>query len=295
MRTELSDDALLCSDDPEAFGVFYARHLSRITAFFAHRVGDRELAADLAAETFAAALVAKRRFQPGGPPAVAWLYTIAARRLADSRPPAAGHRRTLEALAAEPPRGEPLVALDAEGLLRHLPAEQREAVLAHVVHGHAYQDLAAALAVPEATVRQRVSRGLRTVREPLRFYRAARELARENREYRFGGGHGRHLAAVAPSSPLDCSSAASLVLARAGLLELERAQVSTELTGWGREGEGRYVTLWANDEHVWLEFVLDGDRERFDPTPSRLAPGAGWLARRAGPKSDFAPRHWPGL
>ena len=61
-------------------------------------------------------------------------------------------------------------------------------------------------------------------------------------------------------------------------------------------GEGRHVTLWANDEHVWLEFKLDGDHgERFDPTPSRLAPDPGWLAARSGPKSDYIPRHLQGL
>jgi RNA polymerase sigma factor (sigma-70 family) len=295
MRTQTSDEALLRSEDPEAFGLFYARHLSRITAFFAHRVGDRELAADLAAETFASALVARRRFEPGPTPAVAWLYTIAARRLADARRRQGTQRRALDAVAFERPVGDEVVALDGEALLRHLPAEQRAAVLEHVIHGRAYEDLAAALATSEASVRQRVSRGLRTLRDPLRFHRAASELAAENRAYRFGGGHGRHLAAVAPSSPLDCSSAASLVLARAGMLPLDRAQVSTELAEWGEEGEGRYATLWADEGHVWLEFTLDGSRERFDPTPSRLAPRSGWLSTRPGPKASMAPRHWPGL
>jgi len=297
MRTEISDEALLRSPDPEAFGIFYARHLQAVTGYFARRVGDRELAADLTAETFASALVAKRRFVAGGAPAVAWLYAIAARRLTDHRRRSASRRRTLEAMACEPApvSEEPLVMLDAAGLLRHLPAEQREAVVAHVVHGRAYEDLAAELATSEASVRQRVSRGLRTVREPLRFYQAAKELAGEGREYRFGGGHGRHLAAVPPSSPLDCSSAASLVLARAGMLELDRAQVSTELAEWGVEGEGRYATLWADEGHVWLEFTLDGSRERFDPTPSRLAPRSGWLSTRSGPKAAMTARHWPGL
>ena len=54
-----------------------------LLGYFARRTRDPEVAADLTAETFASALVARRRFKPGGPPAAAWLFAIAARRLAD--------------------------------------------------------------------------------------------------------------------------------------------------------------------------------------------------------------------
>ena len=79
----LTDDELLRSDDPEAFGVFYDRHVKALLGYFARRTFDAEEAADLTAETFASALAARRRFKPGGAPASAWLFTIAARRLAD--------------------------------------------------------------------------------------------------------------------------------------------------------------------------------------------------------------------
>ena len=78
-----TDDELLCSDDPEAFGVFYDRHVKALLGYFARRTHDPEVAADLTAETFASALVARRRFKPDGPPAAAWLFAIAARRLVD--------------------------------------------------------------------------------------------------------------------------------------------------------------------------------------------------------------------
>src|SRR3569832_1480341 len=81
--TTLSDAELLASDDPAAFGVFYDRHVRSMLGYFARRTGDPEVAADLTAETFASAIVARRRFRPGGPPPSAWLYTIAARRLTD--------------------------------------------------------------------------------------------------------------------------------------------------------------------------------------------------------------------
>src|SRR5215204_1118454 len=77
----LTDDALLCSDDPEAFGVFYDRHVKVLLGYFARRTFSPEEAADLTAETFASALVARKRFKPGKAPATAWLFAIAARRL----------------------------------------------------------------------------------------------------------------------------------------------------------------------------------------------------------------------
>ena len=46
------------------------------------RTGDGELAADLTAETFAAALASRRRFDPAKGPAIGWLYGIARHKLA---------------------------------------------------------------------------------------------------------------------------------------------------------------------------------------------------------------------
>ena len=47
----------------------------RVLAYFRRRVGDAELAADLTAETFAAALEGRRRFAPERGPAAGWLST----------------------------------------------------------------------------------------------------------------------------------------------------------------------------------------------------------------------------
>lgn len=68
----------------------------------------------------------------------------------------------MEALAdAQDPANALLAALEA------LPATQREAVRAHVLHDLSYQELAHRLGVPAATVRQRVSRGLTRIRTRL--------------------------------------------------------------------------------------------------------------------------------
>jgi RNA polymerase sigma factor (sigma-70 family) len=272
--------------------------------FFARRVG-REAAGDLTAETFASALVARRRFTPSATPAAGWLHAIAARRLVDLQRRRAIEMRTREALMADAAigrAGAPATAdalapeLDA-GLLRHLPPEQRDALRARFAEDRNYAHIAAVAQTSQASIRQRVSRALGTLRAPLQIYRAAQQLAREDRAYRFASGHGKPLGAIGPREPLDCSSATSLLLMRAGVLVPGPAWTSGRFAAeWGKPGEGRYVTVWANQHHVRLEFRLDADHgERFDPTPSRLAPHSGWLTKSSPPAGDATPRHWPGL
>src|SRR5439155_18104730 len=57
--------------DVEAFGRFYDRHAAAVAAFFVRRTGCPHLAADLTAETFAAAFVSRRCYRDTGPPALA--------------------------------------------------------------------------------------------------------------------------------------------------------------------------------------------------------------------------------
>jgi RNA polymerase sigma factor (sigma-70 family) len=172
------DDQLLtrfAAGDAEAFVAFYRRHLATVVAYLLRRTGDEELTADLTAEVFAAALIAARRYRPGERPALAWLYGIAAHKLADSRrrgrvEASARRRLALEPLALDDADIECVVQLadvgagDAERALQTLPADQREAILAHVVEERPYADIAGELRCSEMLVRQRVSRGLRTLR-----------------------------------------------------------------------------------------------------------------------------------
>src|SRR6185312_8792542 len=71
--------------DPEAFALFYRRHLRGVLSFFRRRVASPELAFDLTAETFAAALEATPRYQPRPEPARGWLYGIAWNKLQEAR------------------------------------------------------------------------------------------------------------------------------------------------------------------------------------------------------------------
>ncbi|MGO9957619.1 MAG: RNA polymerase sigma factor [Solirubrobacteraceae bacterium] len=177
-ETDLDDELLVrfVGGDPDAFVEFYRRHTSAMLAYFLRRTGDVELTADLTAEVFAAALIAARRYRPGGSPALAWLYGIAAKKLADSRRRGrveadARRRLALDPIAIEDEDLERIPSaagfVDVAAAVASLPEDQRAAVLARIVDERSYADIAAEVACSEMVVRKRVSRGLRILRERL--------------------------------------------------------------------------------------------------------------------------------
>jgi hypothetical protein len=104
------------------------------------------------------------------------------------------------------------------------------------------------------------------------------------RPYVWGGGHASFL-----SRGYDCSGAVSYALHGAGLLET--TMVSGQLAYWGEAGTGRWITVYANAEHVFM--VVAG--LRFDTRGD--VPGVSgprWKMARADPPR-FAARHPLGL
>ena len=168
-----ADEDLLLSGDPEDFGLFYDRYVDMLLGYFARRVHDPEVAADLTAETFAAALAARRRFRRATTPAVAWLFGIAQHKLTDYRRRGAAEDRMRRRLGIERvPVGDDdremiaMLGRDAAWqLIDELPPEQREAVRAHVLDDRPYAEIARAADTSEAVVRKRVSRGLGALRQ----------------------------------------------------------------------------------------------------------------------------------
>jgi len=172
----LSDEELLDASrrEPAAFGVFYERHEERMLRYFVSRVGDAEVAADLTAETFAAALAGAHRFRARKGPAVAWLFGIARNTLAVSK-----RRGRVEARARRRIGAPPLVLTDevveriealsgpALELVEELPADQQEALRARIVDDREYADIAKDLRCSEQVVRKRVSRALAQLRDQL--------------------------------------------------------------------------------------------------------------------------------
>jgi RNA polymerase sigma factor (sigma-70 family) len=163
--------------DPGAIVALYDRHVARLVAALAAASGDRELAFDLAQETFARALEHGYRVRiPEGGSAWPWLWTVARNLLRDWQrrevvDRAARDRLGIASVAYDDQAIDELLArLDAVELhdelgsaLGELPLEQREAVVRHVLLERDYRGLAEA-PTKESAVRARVSRGLRALR-----------------------------------------------------------------------------------------------------------------------------------
>lgn len=157
---------------PAGFGVFYRRHVDGVLAYFMRRARDPEVATDLAAEVFAAALEASPRYDRDRGPPVAWLYGIARNVLSNSlrrgrADDDARRRLGMEPLVLEDAalaRVEDLGAGRLDALLAELPEEQRAAVVARVLDERDYADIAGELGCSTSVVRKRVSRGLTTLR-----------------------------------------------------------------------------------------------------------------------------------
>jgi RNA polymerase sigma factor (sigma-70 family) len=177
---EASDGELLAASrsNPDAFAAFYDRYEGSVVGYFARRTGDPEVAADLSAEVFAAALGACNRYKPETPSAAGWLFTIAHNKLlkslsrgrveADARR-RLGIREGIEFAAEELEQIESAVSSNGwvVDLLERLPELQREAIRARIVGERSYPDIAGELETSELVVRQRVSRGLSKLRAEL--------------------------------------------------------------------------------------------------------------------------------
>lgn len=119
-------------------------------------------------------------------------------------------------------------------------------------------------------------------------------ISSQNRAYVYGGGHGVPLSRINPHQALDCSSSVSLALKRAGMFDGSQAITSGAFaSSWGKAGKGKDFTVWANKEHVWIEFHTAGRVKRFDTSPhgnGKSGPHTRTTARND--QGRFSARHW---
>jgi RNA polymerase sigma factor (sigma-70 family) len=177
-RTDGELLAAVVAGDGAAFATFYRRHLPGVVGFLMREAGDREVAADLAAEVFAAAFLAARRFRArGAGSAVPWLRGIAHNKLLESRRRGRVEARARRRLAMEPEvlddadlaRVDELASFGAAlELVDRLPERERFAVRSRVLEEREYAEIARELACSEMVVRQQVSRGLKRLRSELK-------------------------------------------------------------------------------------------------------------------------------
>jgi RNA polymerase sigma factor (sigma-70 family) len=171
IRREPTDVELLLG--PAAgLGAFYRRYERPVLGYFLRRTGRADLAADLTAEVFARVIESRGRFDPDRGEPRSWLFAIARNVLTRSYDRGRVEDATRQALEFEPLvlEDDLLDAIESAAdelvadALAVLPPEQADAIRGRVLDERSYDDLADQLGCSASVVRQRVSRGLRSLR-----------------------------------------------------------------------------------------------------------------------------------
>ena len=148
-----SDGELLVAasgGDEDTFAAFDRRHVRGVLTFFRRQVASPEVALDLTAETFAAALEGSSRYELRSEPARGWLYGIAWNKLHEAQRRGRVEDNVRRAPGMEPilltdegiERIEKLAGAPALELLEALPSDQRAAVRARILNERSYNEIA---------------------------------------------------------------------------------------------------------------------------------------------------------
>lgn len=176
------DGALLLAArcDAESFGRFYDRNQRLVIAYFQRRVACAHVAAELTAETFAAALAGLDRFDPLRGSGRAWLFGIATNQFRQWLRRGRVEHSSLQRLGMTLPAVQPSDVERIEALvdfsvvipeLRCALAELSDAVRAavelRIVCQLSYAEIASRLGCSEGSARVRVARGLGRLAESM--------------------------------------------------------------------------------------------------------------------------------
>ncbi|GAB1643568.1 RNA polymerase sigma factor [Krasilnikovia sp. MM14-A1259] len=162
---------------PEQFAAVFDRHYGRIFAYAARRLG-RDLAEDVASETFLVAFSRIDGYDTNRPDAAPWLYGIASNLIARQGRAESKRYKTLAKLSPDEPVGAHedaiagrLDAATARGRLAkalgRLSTADRDVLLLVAWAGLSQPEVAAALDIPAGTVRSRLHRARQDMRTAL--------------------------------------------------------------------------------------------------------------------------------
>ncbi|HEX6844151.1 MAG TPA: RNA polymerase sigma factor [Actinomycetota bacterium] len=174
MRSEPTDADLVRASlsDPVAFEAVFDRHFVPVYGYCVRRIGA-EAGEDVAALTFLRAFRARGRFRMETSDARPWLLGIAGNLIREHRRAERRHLRLLAKVGRQPVETVPDPSISTEArtqlaaALLRLSRADRESLLLHVWGGLSYEEIAAATGVPLGTVRSRIHRARRRVRELL--------------------------------------------------------------------------------------------------------------------------------
>jgi RNA polymerase sigma factor (sigma-70 family) len=178
MNRQRQRDVRRIRADPDALEAFYREHFDAVLRFVARRVSSPELAADLTADVFVAAIESAERYRADRGAPAAWLYGIA-RHVVSAEYRRARRERDAPAIAGSGLLDEQDVAdivarIDAEAGARELYrameslSERERAVLELVaVDQLSVTEAASALGIPKVTARVRLHRARRRMEHQL--------------------------------------------------------------------------------------------------------------------------------
>jgi RNA polymerase sigma factor (sigma-70 family) len=173
-----SDAAVIAGSiaDPERFGVLFDRHATAMYRYFVRRVGA-DVADSLLGELFRVAFERRTSYDCERANARPWLYGIATRLLARHHRSEARRLSATARLVASMERGtdatdQVIGAIDARELwpvvadaVARLPEGERDVLFLYAWEDLSYGEIATALGLPVGTVRSRLNRARRTLRE----------------------------------------------------------------------------------------------------------------------------------
>ena len=162
--------------DTEAFGQLYDHYVAGVYRLAYYRLGSKQLAEDITAETFVRALRSISSFTWQGKDFGAWLTTIARNLITDHYK---SSRQRLELVvdavpersdAGPGPEAEVLAALSSADIMRAvqtLPPEQRDCVLMRFMEGLSIAETAQVLDRSEGAIKQLQLRAVRNLAKSL--------------------------------------------------------------------------------------------------------------------------------
>jgi RNA polymerase sigma factor (sigma-70 family) len=146
----------------------FRRHYGHVFRYLNRRLHDPERAEELTQDVFAAAAVGLPDESAGGPPALAWLYTVAKRRFADEARRRGRESRLIALLrAGRPPEYGPSLTADLREALEDLPEGQKNVVVLKLLRGLSFAEIGNELGLSEDAAKMRFVRALRELRADL--------------------------------------------------------------------------------------------------------------------------------